>query len=89
MRLYAFWKYDTFPYCLSGEVEKILPNGNVIAKNFTGMAFKPTCIVPLEQGLKMKEKLKEIKEEYDDKSRVLLDTSKKKVKELFKDLVEV
>ncbi len=49
---YAFWRYDQFPYVLSGTVTKTLPNGNVEVEGYgTGTTgFKPILVVPEPRG---------------------------------------
>jgi hypothetical protein len=81
--LFAFWKYDTFPYCLGSEVVEMRPNGAVLTKDFPGMSFMPIKIVPLATGRKLKEALKtlegerraainEVKDEYFAKLKELV-----------------
>jgi hypothetical protein len=62
--LYAFCRYDLYPYCLGGEVEEILENGKVRVKGFQGFIFYPLVIVPKSQGVKIKEQLDTLEKEY-------------------------
>ena len=49
--LFAFWKYDKFPYVLGGTVTKMRNDGYVETVEFgVGYAFKPVKILPLEAG---------------------------------------
>lgn len=64
--MYAFWRYDQFPFVLGGTVTNMLPNGNVETKEYgTGTTgFTPILIVPLEQGKKIAEGLTNLRQEY-------------------------
>jgi len=62
-RLYAFWKYDHFPYVLGGEVTKMLPDGAVETVGYgKGFSFTPFKIVPLEEGKKIVAQLQSLKD---------------------------
>lgn len=56
-KYYAFWKYDSAPYLLGGEIEEFKSDGRVKIKGFTGMLFHPVKIVPLATGIKLKKLL--------------------------------
>ena len=53
----AFWKYDIFPYVLSGEIEKELEDGLVRVVGYTGMVFQPFLILPAKSGKELQKKL--------------------------------
>lgn len=55
--LYAFWRYDQFPYVLGGTVTKIHDNGTVEIKEWQGFCFTPIKIVPLKAGMIIKQDL--------------------------------
>ena len=58
-KLFAFWKYDQFPYCLGGEITDMRDNGSIETVEYgRGAYFKPVLILPLEQG---KATMKELK----------------------------
>ena len=82
MKLYAFWKNDTPPYLIGGEVDRILEDGYVVAKNFGGYKFNPVKIVPLDIGLELKEKLNKAYNEYETARNRALDDLKQVVKEI-------
>lgn len=64
-RLYAFWKYDQFPFCLGGEVTDIRADGSVETVGYgTGYYFKPFLILPLEEGKKIAAELGKLREEH-------------------------
>ena len=49
-KLYAFWKYDLFPYLLGGEVVRIDAGGYVEPLGYGKMKVKPLIILPFERG---------------------------------------
>lgn len=63
-KLYAFWKYDSFPFVLGGPVKRINQYGNVEPENYPGMTFSPIRLLPLEDGLKLKETFDSLEGEY-------------------------
>jgi len=79
-KLYAFWKYDTFPYVLGGEVKDINNKGLVYIVSYLGW-FKPIIILPLEDGKIIHEKIKSISDDYTNEMKLL---RKIKIDELFK-----
>lgn len=62
-RLYAFWKYDGYPYILGAEVIQFFENGSVECVGYAGYAFKPVKILPLKQGAILKEKLRQLEKD--------------------------
>lgn len=62
--LYAFWEYDLYPYTLSGTVEQITSAGLVKTKEFGNSLFRPIAILPLETGLQIAKKMKELDSSY-------------------------
>lgn len=59
--LYAFWKYDHYPYHLGGELIQVLDSGRVRVKGYDGMTFTPIKIVPFEIGQKIKAELDKLR----------------------------
>lgn len=65
MKLFAFWKYDQFPFLLGGEVTRVLPKGSVETKEFgAGYYFMPVKMLPLAEGKKINVELKALEHEY-------------------------
>lgn len=60
---YAFWKYDLFPYVLSGKVTKTFPGGKVEIEGYGSgtTGFKPICVVRGNRGLEIKNNLDNLK----------------------------
>lgn len=67
----AFWRYDLFPYCLSGKVDRENPNGSVYVREYQGN-FYPIAILPDAEGEKIAKALDELRLRYADASRALL-----------------
>lgn len=63
--LFAFWRYDLFPFWLGGTVVRMSENGSVETKEFgKGYWFKPYFIVPVSKGRMLKEKLDALRAEH-------------------------
>lgn len=83
MKLYAFWKYDLFPYLLGGEVEDMRDDGRVQVKGYgPGFWFKPTRLVPVKMGKALKQKLDKITADYEAAAKKLKDDAKAEVAKL-------
>jgi hypothetical protein len=64
-RLYAFWKYDQFPFVLGGEVTAMQSDGSVETVGYgKGYWFTPFKIVPLADGRKIAKELERLRAEY-------------------------
>jgi len=62
-RLYAFWKYDSFPYVLGGTVEQMNKDGLVQTTEFgKGYWFKPIKLLPLDAGVTVQKALNDLRE---------------------------
>lgn len=72
-KYYAFWRYDTVPYLLGGEVTEFKPNGQVSVKGYTGMLFYPVKVVPLDEGLALKRYLDQAETIYREKHKLIQD----------------
>ncbi len=60
MKLFAFWRYDLFPYTLGGEFTKMRDDGFVYVPNYRGW-FRPIKILPLEAGQHLLNELNKLK----------------------------
>lgn len=64
-KLYAFWKYDTYPYFLGGDVTRINDDGLVETVQYGRCQwFKPVLLVPPDIGAAMRVKLRKLESEY-------------------------
>lgn len=70
-RLFAFWRYDLFPYMLGAEVEEVLDNGWVSAKGYDGMRFNPIRVMDLASGRKLWGDVCKITKEYEQAQKKL------------------
>jgi hypothetical protein len=79
--LWAFWKYDKFPYALGGEMLAMNDKGLVSVKGYEGFWFTPECITTIASGKALLRKMQELEqarreairkleEEFDDKLNV-------------------
>lgn len=49
--LFAFWRYDLFPYVLGGKIVDVSPKGLVAIEGYGyGSWFRTFKIVPFEEG---------------------------------------
>lgn len=61
MKQYAFWRYDTYPYFLGGEVTRMNDQGLVETVNYgKGNWFRPVLVVPHKTGVSMMKTLKKL-----------------------------
>jgi hypothetical protein len=61
----AFWKYDTFPYVLSGYITKMREDGSVETEGYgKGHWFMPFKILPPVSGGKLQADLKILELQY-------------------------
>lgn len=61
---YAFWKYDLFPYLLSGEVGELFEGGIVKPTNYSGHRFHYTAIINGDAGKQLGKDLERLREEH-------------------------
>lgn len=61
--LYAFWRYDLFPFYLGGQVSKMKDDGSVQTIEYgPGYYFKPVLLLPLAAGKSLMAKLNDLSE---------------------------
>lgn len=63
--LMAFWRYDTFPYCLCGTVTELREDGLVMTSNYGSYHFKPFLLLPLASGQELEDKLEALRSDHD------------------------
>jgi len=79
-KLRAFWKYDLFPYVLSGEIVRMDYDGDIEAKEYgRGNIFHPIKIYPNETGIEIQSALEFLTNEYNEKCQQLLTEYKTKI----------
>ncbi|MDO8629082.1 MAG: hypothetical protein Q7R41_01205 [Phycisphaerales bacterium] len=65
VKLYAFWRYDLYPFVLGGPVTQMRGDGCVETSNFgCGYWFKPIQLLPLEEGRKLHDALDALDKEH-------------------------
>jgi hypothetical protein len=61
LKLFAFWRYDAYPFVLGGEITKMREDGAVEVQGFgSGFWFHPFKIVPLAEGERIKRELESL-----------------------------
>jgi hypothetical protein len=81
--LFAFWKYDQFPFVLGGTVEDINEEGLVQTKEYgKGFWFNPVKMLPLKEGKELLAKLNNLDYERRKAMKVMDKQFDKKVKDL-------
>lgn len=55
--LFAFWRYDQYPYVLGAPITKMDDDGKVYAPNYQGW-FTPIKLMPLKKGKELLDALK-------------------------------
>lgn len=86
--LFAFWRYDRFPFVLGGEVIEMYDDGHVTAKGYTGMMFRPIKILPLEAGKTLKKKLDDLEARHQQALKEVDQEHKLLLGELFPEALE-
>lgn len=81
-RLWAFWRYDTFPYMLGAPVKEVLEDGWVTVEGYTGMKFRPIKLLPLKQGEKQWAKVSDLRSAHQETVRKLKREFNAKVQEV-------
>lgn len=63
INLYAFWKYDLFPYVLGAPASRMRSNGAVYVGSYQGYVY-PILLLPIEDGELLHKRLKQLTKEY-------------------------
>lgn len=64
LKLWAFWRYDRFPYVLSGVVEEQLEDGRVKVRGYTGMVFRPLYLASGAAGERLDREVRRVSAAY-------------------------
>jgi hypothetical protein len=81
-RLFAFWKYGTFPYVLGGEVERFGEGGLVYIKSYQSW-FRPVRVMLYEEGARLWEKLSSLRRSHDREIKAIREANKAEAEKLF------
>jgi hypothetical protein len=86
--MFAFWKYDLFPYLLGGTVVKTRKEKDGIwaeTKEYgRGYCFRVAFFLPTKIGKKLKEELETLRSEKDIETKKIHEKYKNKKSELLK-----
>ena len=63
-KLYAFWKYDLFPFMLGDSVDEVVEKGHVKVDNYSGSTFKPFAFLNYNNGRDLNFLLKQLEYDY-------------------------
>ena len=55
--LYGFWKYDSAPFILGGNIKSITKNNRITVEGYTGYEFKPLFITTKEKGEEIQKRI--------------------------------
>lgn len=82
--MYAVWKYDLFPYILTGKmIGEIDDDGLVKVEGYqTYSRFEPIKIISDNNGVKLKEKISELRDRERAKKEELKKQGKKEIEEI-------
>lgn len=64
--MYAFWRYDYYPYYIGGECGPVEKGGLTYVPSFAGR-FRPSHLFNIEDGQAIKKKLDALEQEYNKK----------------------
>lgn len=83
--LFAFWKYDMFPYLLGGTITKMRDDGYIQTVEYgPGNYFKAIKILPLKAGKQLQDKLCKISRDREVELKNLYSEWDKKLKDIIK-----
>lgn len=77
--LWAFWRYDLFPYLLGGRVTKSYASGTVKVEGYGDHTFRPKMLLLGKEGEELCDKLKALTAERDDMLKGVEATFRKKL----------
>lgn len=56
--MFAFWRYDQYPYVLGGEIDMMDDEGLVRVPSYGNAWFQPIKLVPIKKGKELLEAMK-------------------------------
>lgn len=63
-KLFAFWRYDQYPYILGAPVLEMRDDGFIKPEGYGGYCFKPIKLLPLEAGKKLYKTIEQLKKQH-------------------------
>jgi len=97
--MYAFWKYDLYPYCLGGKAVKTSNTAGSSPRNrvqiesyatlgsdgkYRGGWFRPFLVLPNSEGRVLKSKLKLLEAQFKEESQELRNKYDARLRKLLK-----
>lgn len=65
--LYGFWKYDSAPFILGGNIKSITEDHRITVEGYTGYQFKPLFITTKEKGEEIQKCINAAEQAYKEK----------------------
>lgn len=84
INLFAFWRYDRYPYTLGGKASKMRADGAVYVNSYQGW-FRPFKLLPISTGEKLYTKLKLLEESHRQAERKVKNEFDKRLFEVMPD----
>ena len=85
--LFAFWRYDLFPYVLGGTVVEMSDKGNIRTREYDYMWFTPIKIMPLDAGKALWSRIDKVRNEHHVALREFDKEWRSKIEQLLPDVV--
>ncbi len=83
--LWAFWKYDQFPYFLGGRVIYFLDDGQVKTREYSGRTFTPVTLIHGPRGGELLAWLRAARTAYRNRQEVVKNSARKATRAHLKD----
>lgn len=78
----AFWRYSSFPYCLSAKLVDVTKGGKVVVEGYPGFEFKPIQMLSDDIGQSIQERINNLDNEYHAELNQLKKKYKKRLKKI-------
>ena len=85
-KLYAFWRYDRYPFVLGGPIMKIGDGGEVYPEGYEGCRFKPIKILPLDAGVRLHQQIRALADRYNVELEKMQASWRKRVEDLLPEI---
>ena len=81
--LYGFWKYDSAPFILGGNIKSITEDHRITVEGYTGYKFKPFFITTKEKGEEIQKRIDAASKTYQEKLNNILVELEQTIKDTF------
>lgn len=82
-KLFAFWRYDTFPFYLGGEMIDMNDKGQVYIPKYQAW-FTPVLILPYEEGVKRNIEIDKICKQHNKDIKEIMEKNTDAVEKIMK-----